>query len=84
MGRRTTSVKALDGDKLLRRRIAAGLSQGDLAALAGCSDAYVSMLETKAREAPSAPQMRKFAAALGCKITDLMPDEPAMNGHGAA
>lgn len=70
-----------DPRKLKLRRVAARLSVTKLAALAGCSKAHLSMLED-GQHGASPEMLGRFADALGCRITDLMPDE-ASNGSAA-
>ncbi len=66
------SVPVLNYGELRHRRIAAGMSQADLAIRAGCTSGYVSLMERGLRQAPSAHTLAHLAGALGCKITDLM------------
>jgi transcriptional regulator with XRE-family HTH domain len=65
-----------DPAKLKRRRIAAVLSVTELAALAGVSKGHLSELERRTRSASPAV-LSRLAVALGCEITDLLPDEAA-------
>ena len=71
---------AQDPARLLWRRRAAGLSVRDLAEKAQVAVGTVSSLERGMYSAEAAT-LAKLAAALGCKITDIMPDEP--NGSAA-
>jgi transcriptional regulator with XRE-family HTH domain len=64
--------RVLDAAQLQRRRIAAGMSQNDLAQASGYTSGYVSMMERGLRTAPSAHALARLASALGCSITDLM------------
>ena len=73
-------VKVIDGRKLRRRRVAAGLTQAMLGERAGCSDVHIWYLENNRRDA-SPPMLAAIAAGLECQTTDLMPDEP--NGNAA-
>lgn len=57
-----------------RKRVQAGLTQGDLAAQAGISQSYMSMLEG-GRASASAPVLKRLAEVLACEIADLMPAE---------
>ena len=66
----------LDPAKLRRMRIEAGLNQADLADLAKVDPSHVSLLE-KGKRGTTARTLGRFAAALGCKTTDLMPDQVA-------
>jgi predicted transcriptional regulator len=89
MGDTRTGVKRAEGDKALthdprklrRKRYEAGLSVTELAALAECSKAHVSMLEKGGLHSASPVMLRRFAQVLDCEIADLMPDE---NGGAAA
>jgi len=69
-------VKVLDGKKLRRQRILAGLTQAGLAEKAGCSETHVWFLENGRRDA-SPPMLAGLARGLGCRNADLMADEPA-------
>lgn len=66
------SVPVLDSRQLRHRRIAAGMSQNDLALASGCTGAYISLMERGRRQSPSAHQFQRLAGALGCEIADLM------------
>jgi transcriptional regulator with XRE-family HTH domain len=57
---------------LRRRRVQAGLTQGDVAARAEISQSYMSMLE-HGHASASAPVLKRLADVLACEITDLMP-----------
>lgn len=61
-----------DPAQILRRRIEAGLTQGELGKKAGASKAHISMVERGAAGA-SAPLLARLAGALGCEVADLMP-----------
>ena len=84
------AVKRPEGDKpltqdrsrLRRRRIAAGLGMRDLSELAGVSYPTISDLE-HGHHSARAKTLSKLASALGCKISDLMPDEDQANGSAA-
>ncbi|MFD5251292.1 helix-turn-helix domain-containing protein [Streptomyces bobili] len=67
---------------LRRKRVQAGLSQGDLAAQAEISQSYMSMLEA-GRASASAPVLARIADVLDCQIGDLMPPEPSVAGTAA-
>ncbi|MEW2636451.1 helix-turn-helix transcriptional regulator [Streptomyces sp. NPDC048389] len=60
----------------------AGLTQGELAAKAEISQAYMSMIEKGIGNA-SAPVLKRLAEALDCSIADLMPLEPQPVGVSA-
>lgn len=74
-------VRAL-GDELRRRRQAKGLSQAELAELAGLTRVHVHRIESgKVGEAPTNPTVRAvaaLAAALGVTTSDLLPQDPDM------
>jgi transcriptional regulator with XRE-family HTH domain len=61
-------------ERVERKRIEAGLQQGELAALAGIVPSHMSAIEN-GRWGASPALLHRLAAALGCKVTDLMPDE---------
>lgn len=65
-----------------RKRLEAGLTQGALAAGAGISQSYMSMLE-KGVASASAPVLKRLAEALGCEIPDLMPPAETAAGRAA-
>lgn len=69
-----------DPRRLRRRRLAAGMSQAELAAKAGCSFPYVCQLEN-GKYSASGPMLAKLATALGCEITEIMT--PETNGVAA-
>lgn len=71
-----------DPRRLRRRRIAAGLTIRELAVRAQVATGSISALENGDQSA-RVTMLAALASALGCEITDLMPDEP-VNGHGAA
>ncbi|MBE0555254.1 MAG: helix-turn-helix transcriptional regulator, partial [Rhodobacteraceae bacterium] len=57
-------ISALTGSRLRERRLAAGLRQADLAALAGISGSYLNLIEhNRRRIAPDL--LDRLAAALG-------------------
>lgn len=68
------SQTILDKAKLRRRRIEAGLNQADLAEKTGLHQTHISLLE-KGLRGTTPKTLGTLAAALGCKTTDLMPDE---------
>lgn len=49
-----------------------GLTQATLAKKAGVTEAYVSMIESGERKAPSLPVLRRLATALGVPVTELL------------
>lgn len=58
------------GEKLKAARIAAGLTQAQLAEKVGCSQHHISRWE-EGRE-PRALTLKKLAEALGCSMDDLV------------
>ncbi|MFR0354110.1 helix-turn-helix domain-containing protein [Streptomyces sediminimaris] len=64
-----------DPQRLKRRRIEAGLNQGELAAAAGIHPSHMSWLERGMRGA-SPRVLKRLAEALDCEIADLMPPPP--------
>lgn len=71
-------VKVLDGKKLRRQRILAGLTQAGLAEKADCSAMHVWYLENGKRDA-SPPMLASLARGLGCHRVELMAGEPDGN-----
>jgi transcriptional regulator with XRE-family HTH domain len=63
-----------DPSRLKRRRFAAGLTQADAAAKAGCTPSNLCRLEHGEHDA-SPKMLAAIAEAYGCEITDLMPPE---------
>jgi XRE family aerobic/anaerobic benzoate catabolism transcriptional regulator len=63
-----------DPQRLRRRRIEAGLNQGQLAAKVGKSKSHMSFLESGKRNA-SPPLLKELAETLNCTVADLMPPE---------
>jgi transcriptional regulator with XRE-family HTH domain len=59
------------GPKLRQLRLAAGLTQADLAEKAGLVDATVSRIE-RGRLTPSIELVRRLAASLGTTVDDLL------------
>jgi transcriptional regulator with XRE-family HTH domain len=53
-------------------REAKGLTQDQLAKKAGVTEAYVSMLESGKRKAPSLPALQRLAKALGAPVAELL------------
>jgi len=66
----------IDRQKLLMKRMRAGLSRRELATLAQLDPSFIRLLETGNR-GPSPQTLGALARALGCDITELMPDEMA-------
>lgn len=71
----TEGVRRLpqDPDRCYRKRIAAGLTQQQLATQAGLTDATVCRIENGTVRA-SVDSLTALAKALGCSVTDLMSD----------
>ena len=63
-----------DPGKLRRKRIVGGLDQADLAERTGLHQTHISLLE-RGKRGTTAKTLGILADALGCDITDLMPDE---------
>ncbi|KFI28881.1 helix-turn-helix domain-containing protein [Paenirhodobacter enshiensis] len=61
---------------LRQRRLAAGLSQEELAHRAGLSMRYVSLLESR-KHMPSLDTMQGLARGLGMSLTDLVSEAEA-------
>lgn len=59
------------GEKLKAARLAAGLTQGQLAEKVGCQQRDVSRWENGSRE-PLASTLKKLAQAIGCSMEDLV------------
>jgi transcriptional regulator with XRE-family HTH domain len=68
----TTRQLPQDAPSCKRRRIAAGLTQAQLAARAGISNAAVHRIEN-GEVAASVKSLAGLARALDCEIADLMP-----------
>lgn len=75
-GCRPNRSAPLDPARLTHRRILAGLKQQDLAERSGVSFQHISRLEL-GRVGASPEVLHKLAAALGCQVEALMPDEQA-------
>ena len=60
--------------RLRDRRLAAGVSQGELAERGGVGKATVARLETAA-QSPRPDTIRRLAAALGCPVHAPLTDE---------
>jgi transcriptional regulator with XRE-family HTH domain len=63
----------LDGEKLRRARVAAGLEQKPLAQLVGTDPAEISRYETGKAD-PNPKRLKQLADAVGKTPEDLMPD----------
>lgn len=74
--KRHRRIRYLDKDKLLRARVDAGLTQGQVADKMGgrTTQSLVSMWE-RGRQGTSLQKLGILAEALGKKPEDLMPDE---------
>ncbi|MFJ2477050.1 helix-turn-helix transcriptional regulator [Streptomyces sp. NPDC087659] len=70
-------------ERLTRRRVEAGLTQTDLARMAGISKAHLSAVE-KGKANFSPPYLRKISEALGCTIADLLPEDSAASSGSPA
>jgi len=82
MAQRTQAVKIAqartlnqDPRKLRRRRVARGLSVSALSRRADVSMGTISNLE-RGTQSGQPRILAKLADALGCEVTDLLPDEP--------
>lgn len=60
------------GVMLKRVRESRGLTQEQLARKVGVSDAYISMLESGAKQNPSLPLLKRLAKALKVKVGELL------------
>lgn len=67
---------SIDLRKLWMKRIRAGLNANALARLAGLDPSYVRLIE-RGKRGPSPRTLDALTRALGCDITDLMPDQVA-------
>lgn len=59
------------GEKLKVARLAAGLTQAQLAKMVGCSQHHISRWENCER-GPTAQNLKKLAKALGCSMDELV------------
>lgn len=66
---------------LKKRRLAAGLSQKDLAERLGIVQSAISAWES-GEKMPRASQLPALANVLGCTIDDLYIEEDVLNGQG--
>ena len=71
MDGRKAPRKRGNGSPIARRRIASGMTQGQLAEKIGCSQKDVSRWENGART-PRVETLAKIAGVFGCKIEDLI------------
>jgi len=60
------------GRMLKTLREAQGLTQAQLAKKTRLTEAYISMIETGKRKAPSLPVLRRLAKVLGVPVTELL------------
>jgi transcriptional regulator with XRE-family HTH domain len=70
------SQVTVDKVKLRVRRVMAELDQSELATRAGIHQTHVSNLE-RGKRGTTTDTVEKLAAALGCTVGDLMPDQVA-------
>lgn len=64
------------GALIAEARLAAGMSQAELAAAVGCSPAFINHWERGAR-APSLAKLARMAEELGVSMRELVPDVPS-------
>ena len=62
---------AVFGTRLRALRVERGLTQRDVAAVSGLTDAYISNVEN-GFAVPSLTTVLRLAVALGCKVTELV------------
>ena len=60
------------GTMVKELRTKRGLSQRDLAKLAGITDPYITFFETDKRKNPSLAVLKRLAKALGVPVTTLL------------
>ena len=80
-------------DQILKARVAAGLTQAQIAKRIGTTQSAVARLESASgRHSPSLATLRRYAQALGCKLelrlvksasTDVMQTRRAYSGFSA-
>ncbi|BBL77544.1 helix-turn-helix domain-containing protein [Methylomagnum ishizawai] len=63
------------GRKIKQRREQLGLTQAQVAARGGASQAFIAQVECGSRKNVTVDTLRLVANGLGCKIADLLPDE---------
>jgi len=68
----------LDPVKLRRRRLEQGLTLTAAAKAAAITKGHLSQIE-HGRRGGSVPVIHRIARALGCTVTDLMPDRPRVS-----
>jgi XRE family transcriptional regulator, regulator of sulfur utilization len=68
------------GDNVKKRRKIKRLNQTELAESAGVTQAMISKLEG-GDDNPKIDTLRSIAAALGCSVVDLLPDEDKRRSH---
>jgi transcriptional regulator with XRE-family HTH domain len=71
-----TNSQIRPGRKLRIARVTADLLQSELAERAGIHQTHISLLE-RGKRGTSRETLSLIAAALGCDVTDLIPDEAA-------
>lgn len=62
------------GGEIRRRRIAAGMTQAELAERVVCGRVFVTQIEGDVKS-PSVQMLQRFANALDCKVTDLVKED---------
>lgn len=77
----TDDPKTILGENVRRRRLAAGLSQEELAERAGLHRTYVSSIERGQRNV-AVENIYAIAEALGCTPGDLLPSRVEEEGSG--
>jgi transcriptional regulator with XRE-family HTH domain len=73
MARKNRRLRVRFGKALRDRRLAAGVTQLDLAVASGLSEVYISRLE-RGINSPSVEALAELAKALGAKSSDLLKD----------
>ena len=68
------------GQRLRRLRRAQERTLREVALKAGCSEAYLSQVET-GRASPSLASLKRIAAGYGVSVVELFVDEDEPNGH---
>jgi len=71
-----TNSQIRPGRKLRIARVTADLLQSELAERAGIHQTHISLLE-RGKRGTSRETLNLIAAALGCEVADLLPDEVA-------
>lgn len=72
---RFMDVRQIFGINMRRIRVAAGLSQDEVAVRMGVEQTYVSGLERGVRN-PTLTTLERAAQALNVKVTELLEDDP--------